>query len=56
MEIKPSLSPAVLLACEECHRPWLDSRERWRLYVDPDEPGHTVPYYPDCAAREFDGN
>ena len=56
MDIKPSLSPELLLSCEECCRPWLDSRERWRLYLDPDEPGLTVPYCSDCAAREFDGD
>jgi hypothetical protein len=56
MDIKPSLSPTLLLACEECHRPWLDPCERWRLYLDPEEPGLTVPYCPACAAHEFDGD
>jgi hypothetical protein len=32
-------------------RPWFDPCERWRLYLDPEEPGLTVPYCPDCAAR-----
>jgi|EndMetStandDraft_7_1072992.scaffolds.fasta_scaffold892802_1 hypothetical protein len=56
MDIKPSLSPTLLLSCEECRRPWLDPCERWRLYLDPEEPGLTVPYCSDCAAREFDGD
>ena len=56
MDIKPSLSPTLLLSCEECRRPWFDPYERWRLYLDPEEPGLTVPYCPDCAAREFDGD
>ena len=55
MDIKPSPPTTLLPSCEECRRPWLDSRERWRLYLDPDE-GLTVPYCPDCAAREFDGD
>jgi hypothetical protein len=42
------------LACEECRRPWLDPHERWRLYLDCDEPAHAVPYCPNCASREFD--
>ena len=42
--------------CEECRRPWFDPCERWRLYLDPEELGLTVPYCPDCAAREFDGD
>jgi hypothetical protein len=42
-----------LLVCQECVRAWLDPRERWRLYVDPDELGQTVPYCPQCADREF---
>ena len=42
------------LRCEECRRPWLDGRERWRLYLDTEEPVHAVPYCPDCASREFD--
>ena len=56
MDIKPSLSPTLLLSCEECRRPGSDPYERWRLYLDPEEPGLTVPYCPDCAAREFDGD
>lgn len=49
------LAPPVM-TCQECERPWLDGRERWRVYVDLDEPGRAVPYCPDCAAREFDGD
>ena len=56
MEIKPSLSPVLMLACQECRRIWLDPQERWRMYLDPDEPGLTVPYCAECAAREFDGD
>ena len=55
MSDKTTVVPALLpLTCQECTRPWLDEGERWRLYVDADEPGCTVPYCPDCAAREFD--
>ena len=54
MDIKPSLSPTLLLSCEECRRPWFDPCERWRLYLDDDEPANAVPYCPVCAAREFD--
>jgi hypothetical protein len=42
------------LQCEECTRPWLDGHERWRLYLDTDEPVRAVPYCPACASREFD--
>lgn len=56
MDIKPSLSQVLLLVCEECRRPWFDPHERWRMYLDSDEPPHAVPYCPDCAAREFDGD
>jgi len=54
MDTTPSISPVLLLVCEECRRPWLDSHERWRMYLDSDEPAHGVPYCPDCASREFD--
>jgi hypothetical protein len=43
-----------LCLCQECGRPWLDPRERWRLYLTDDEPAEAVPYCPTCAAREFD--
>jgi hypothetical protein len=56
MEIKPSLSPVLVLACQECRRLWLDPHERWRMYLDADEQPHAVPYCPECAAREFDGD
>ena len=56
MDIKPSLSGLLLLACQECRRPWLDQQERWRMYLDADEPPQAVPYCPECAAREFDGD
>jgi hypothetical protein len=46
---------APLLLCQECLRPWLDSSERWRLYLDEDvEPTLAVAYCADCARREFD--
>ena len=45
-----------LLVCEECLRPWLRPHERWRLYLTDDEPPQTVPYCPECAGREFDGD
>jgi hypothetical protein len=53
MEKKLTMVSTRLLACQECGRPWLDPRERWRLYVDTDEPAQTVPYCPRCADREF---
>jgi len=53
MEQKLTTVSTRLLACQECGRPWLDPRERWRLYVDTDEPAQTVPYCPRCADREF---
>ena len=43
-----------LILCQECGRLWLDPVERWRLYLDCDEPPNAVPYCPACAAREFD--
>lgn len=45
-----------LLACEECHRRWLEPYERWRLYLTADEPPEAVSYCPGCAGREFDGD
>jgi hypothetical protein len=53
MEQKLTAVSTRLLVCQECIRPWLDLRERWRLYVDPDELGQTVPYCQQCADREF---
>lgn len=43
------------LSCQECRRPWLEPRERWRVYLADDESPQGVPYCPDCATREFDG-
>ena len=43
-----------LIMCQECGSLWLDPTERWRLYLDEDEPANAVPYCPACAAREFD--
>jgi hypothetical protein len=43
-----------VFVCQECRRPWLDPHERWRLYLDDEEPAQTVPYCPACASREFD--
>lgn len=45
-----------LFVCEECRRTWLEPHERWRLYLTDDEPAEAVPYCPDCAGREFDGD
>ena len=42
-----------LLHCIECHRPWLDATERWRLKVTDESPPETVPYCARCASREF---
>lgn len=42
-----------VLCCIECHRPWLDPDERWRLKVTDDSPPETVPYCARCANREF---
>ena len=53
MEQKTTTVSTRLLVCQECARPWLDPRERWRLYVDPDEAACTVPYCQICAEREF---
>jgi len=42
-----------VLTCIECGAAWLDSSERWRLYLTSDEPPEAVPYCPDCNEREF---
>jgi hypothetical protein len=42
------------LTCVECRRPWLNSAERWRVYlinVTSDMPPLTVPFCPACAMR-----
>jgi hypothetical protein len=55
-EFATVIAPPVL-CCQECLRPWLDSSERWRLYLDEDvKPALAVPYCADCASREFDGD
>jgi RNase P subunit RPR2 len=54
MDDKLTIAPQRLLACQDCHRLWLDPSERWRMYLDSDEPPHAVSYCPDCATREFD--
>ena len=56
MEQKTTAVSTRLLVCQECWRPWLNARERWRLYVDPDEPAQTVAYCQLCAEREFGQN
>lgn len=43
-----------LIVCQECSCPWLDPNERWRVYLDDEEPANAVPYCPVCAHREFD--
>ena len=43
-----------LIVCQECGQLWLDPAERWRLYLDDEEPANAVPYCPVCAHREFD--
>jgi hypothetical protein len=53
MEQKTTGVSTRLLVCQECKSPWLDAGERWRLYLDPDEPTQTVPYCQLCAEREF---
>ena len=42
------------LVCIECSRPWVDPKERWRLYLTDDESPEAVPYCPACASYEFD--
>jgi hypothetical protein len=56
MENYPSVIARQLFVCEECRRPWLEPRERWRLYLTDDDPSEAVPYCPECAGREFDGD
>ena len=53
MEENAELLVSAALTCTECRRTWLDPSERWRLYVDPDEPLQTFAYCAACAAREF---
>jgi hypothetical protein len=43
------------LSCIECEREWTEPRERWRIYLTPDQLSEPVLYCADCAAYEFDG-
>lgn len=53
----PVVSIAGPLHCQECERPWLDPRERWRIYLWQEaRESAVVPYCPDCAQREFDAD
>jgi hypothetical protein len=56
MDNHASVLVRLLLVCEECRRAWLEPHERWRLYLSDDEPPEAVPYCPECAGREFDGD
>jgi hypothetical protein len=42
------------LHCLECRREWLDSSERWRMYVVFGEETEQGLYCPICASFEFD--
>lgn len=42
------------LRCLECGRPWVESSERWRTYLNGESPPRPLTYCPVCAAREFD--
>ena len=53
MEENTKLVASAPLTCTECRRTWFDPRERWRLYVDPDEQLQTFAYCAACAEREF---
>jgi len=55
MDDKATLLAQSTLSCQECRRPWLEPRERWRAYVAEGSPPQAIPYCPDCASREFDG-
>ena len=39
--------------CLECRRPWVDSTERWRVYLSVESPSQPLTYCPECARREF---
>jgi hypothetical protein len=43
----------LLIRCNECRRDWRIASERWRLKVLPGTSRETVPYCPECHAREF---
>ena len=55
MDDKATLLAQSTLSCQECRRPWLEPRERWRAYVAEGSPPQAIAYCPDCASREFDG-
>jgi hypothetical protein len=42
------------LRCLECGRSWVELSERWRTYLDCEDPPQPLTYCPDCARREFD--
>jgi hypothetical protein len=54
MDETQSLAPPGPMTCIECRRPWLDEKERWRMYQT-DEPEPEVGLYcAICASYEFD--
>jgi len=44
---------ALPLRCLECWRPWVESTERWRIYLSGENPSIPLTYCPECAQREF---
>ena len=40
--------------CLECGRAWLEKSERWRVYLNGENPPRPLTYCPECAQREFD--
>ena len=50
---RESTIPTTRLRCLECRRPWLESTERWRVYLSGEVPSQPLTYCPDCARREF---
>jgi hypothetical protein len=56
MRVAESVQPAVAvtpLVCQECGSVWVESKERWRVYLSDDSPPLPVPYCPVCAREEF---
>lgn len=43
----------IPLHCLECRRPWVESTERWRVYLSGENPSLPLTYCPECAQREF---
>lgn len=43
-----------LVCCLECGRFWVEQSERWRTYLNAEDPPRPLTYCPDCAHREFD--